>query len=75
MTETLTAPERERIWQNFFSAACDQRDRAAHARDVFWKEIRDRHSNESKRLSHCRVISLTSCQCGYLQRVLREAQP
>jgi hypothetical protein len=52
---------------------CDRLNKAQRECDAFWNEIRDRHADESKRLAHCRAISLTSCQCGYLQRVKREA--
>lgn len=36
---------------------------------VYWNEIREAHLKEVARLSHCGAISLTSCQCGYLQRI------
>lgn len=34
-----------------------------------WNIVRDRHADEAKWLVECHAISLTSCQCGYLQRM------
>lgn len=62
----LDAPDRHGEILGQWVARAEQAEARAAA---MWNIVRDRHADEAKRLAHCNAISLTSCQCGYLQRM------